>query len=215
MSVIRSPNSSWKETVKKRNNENTERIDKGINSRNSSWKEKMNKNEMDEVFTVYKLIILYMLDRAEGDVTQAMLSTFLLESGYANFVSLAESYAQLEKRDLVRIRMEGDKKFLQLTDAGKEALGFFCAQLNPLIRKQVDEWLVEHGRQIREDREVTAVYERMVSGVYEVRMSVKERGVTQLEVKLSVPDAASAEAIAGKWKEKNTGIYQYLIENLF
>lgn len=46
-------------------------------------------------------------------------------------------------------------------------------------------------------------------------MSVKERGVTQLEVKLSVPDAASAEAIAGKWKEKNTGIYQYLIENLF
>ena len=50
----------------------------------------MNKNEMDEVFTVYKLIILYMLDRAEGDVTQAMLSTFLLESGYANFVSLAE-----------------------------------------------------------------------------------------------------------------------------
>ncbi|HAL60179.1 MAG TPA: hypothetical protein DCP64_12620 [Sarcina sp.] len=186
-----------------------------IRSLNSFWKEKMNKNEMDEVFTVYKLIILYMLDRAEGDVTQAMLSTFLLESGYANFVSLAESYAQLEKRDLVRIRLEGDKKFLQLTDAGKEALGFFCAQLNPLIRKQVDEWLVEHGRQIREDREVTAVYERMVSGVYEVRMSVKERGVTQLEVKLSVPDAASAEAIAGKWKEKNTGIYQYLIENLF
>ena len=32
----------------------------------------------DEVFTVYKLIILYMLDRAEGDVTQAMLSSFLL-----------------------------------------------------------------------------------------------------------------------------------------
>ena len=30
---------------------------------------------MDEVFTVYKLIILYMLDRAEGDVTQAVLSS--------------------------------------------------------------------------------------------------------------------------------------------
>ena len=170
---------------------------------------------MDEVFTVYKLIILYMLDRAEGDVTQAMLSTFLLESGYANFVSLAESYAQLEKRDLIRIYMEGEKKFLSLTDAGREALTFFCTRLNPQIRKQVDEWLVEHGRQIREDREVTAVYERMVSGVYEVRMSVKERGVTLLEVKLSVPDAASAEAIAGRWNEKNAGIYQYLIENLF
>ena len=58
---------------------------------------------MDNVFTVYKLIILYMLDRAEGEVTQGMLSSFLLESGYANFVSLAESYDQLEKQGLVNI----------------------------------------------------------------------------------------------------------------
>ena len=41
---------------------------------------------MDNVFTVYKLIILYMLDRAEGEVTQGMLSSFLLESGAADYV---------------------------------------------------------------------------------------------------------------------------------
>lgn len=170
---------------------------------------------IDTVFTVYKLIILYMLDRAEGDVTQGMLSTFLLESGYANFVSLAESYDQLEKQGLVRIVMCGDKKFLRLTEAGQQALGFFGSQLSPEIRSQADAWLVENGRQIREDREVTAVYERMTSGVYEVRMSVKEKDVTLLEVKIAVPDAASAEAIAARWEKKNTGIYQYLIENLF
>ncbi len=170
---------------------------------------------MDNVFTVYKLIILYMLDRAEGEVTQGMLSSFLLESGYANFVSLAESYAQLEKQGLVRIILSGDKKFLKLTDAGIQALGFFGGQLSPQIRSQVDEWLVENGRRIREDREVTAVYERMTSGVYEVRMSVREKDVTLLEVKIAVPDAASAEAVAGKWAEKNADIYQYLIENLF
>ncbi len=170
---------------------------------------------MDTVFTVYKLIILYMLDRAEGEVTQGMLSSFLLEGGYANFVSLAESYDQLEKQGLVRIVLRGDKKFLKLTDAGSQALGFFGAQLSPQIRSQADTWLVENGRQIREDREVTAVYERMTSGVYEVRMSVKEKDVTLLEVKIAVPDAVSAEAIAGKWNEKNADIYQYLIENLF
>lgn len=169
----------------------------------------------DEVFTVYKLIILYMLDRAEGDVTQAMLSSFLLESGYANFVSLAESYDQLEKRGLVSIVMVGEKKFLRLTEAGRQAYGFFGRQLSPQIRLQADEWLRENGQKIREDRDVTAVYEKMTSGVYEVRMSVRERGVTLLEVRLSVPDAPSAAGIAGKWDEKNTDIYQYLIENLF
>ena len=74
---------------------------------------------------------------------------------------------------------------------------------------------MENGRRIREDREVNAVYERMTSGVYEVRMSVREKDVTILEVKIAVPDADSAEAVAGRWQEKNTDIYQYLIENLF
>ena len=170
---------------------------------------------MDDVFTVYKLIILYILDRSEGDVTQPMMSTFLLESGYAHFISLAESYDQLEKQGLVRIILRGDKKFLKLTDAGIQALGFFGGRLSPQIRSQVDEWLVENGRRIREDREVNAVYERMTSGVYEVRMSVREKDVTILEVKIAVPDADSAEAVAGRWQEKNTDIYQYLIENLF
>ncbi|MBQ6590590.1 MAG: DUF4364 family protein [Lachnospiraceae bacterium] len=170
---------------------------------------------MYEAFTVYKLIILYALDRAEGDVTQPMLSTFLLESGYANFVSLAESFDQLEKQGLVRVYMEGDKRFMHLTDAGRETLGFFGMQLSSGIRDQVDRWLAENGRRIREDRDVRAVYERMTSGVYEVRMSVREKDRTLLEVKIAVPDAASAAAIADKWKEKNSDIYQYLIENLF
>ena len=156
-----------------------------------------------------------MLDRAEGDVTQAMLSSFLLEGGYANFVSLAESYDQLEKQGLVRIVMQGDKKFLRLTNPGRQALSFFGAQLSPRIRSQADTWLVENGQKIREERDVNAVYEKMTSGVYEVRMSVKEKDVTLLEIKLSVPDAASAASIAEQWEKKNEGIYQYLIENLF
>lgn len=170
---------------------------------------------MDEVFTVYKLIILYMLDRAGGDVTTAMLSTFLLEGGYANFISLAESYSQLEKQGLVRTVKEGDREFLHLTQEGRQALGFFGTRLNAAIRQQADDFLVENGQQIRQEREVRAVYERMTSGVYEVRMSVRERGVTLLEVKLAVPDAASAASIAGRWEEKSPELYQYLIENLF
>lgn len=170
---------------------------------------------MNEVFTVYKLIILYMLNRVDGELSQPMVSSFLLESGYANFVSLSESYNQLEKRGLVRTYMSGNKRFMQITEAGRKTLGFFGMRLSREIRAQADSWLLENGRQIREEHDVRAVYERMTSGVYEVRMTVREKDVTLLEVKISVPDAASASAVAEKWEEKNTDIYQYLIENLF
>ena len=170
---------------------------------------------MNEVFTVYKLIILYMLDRVEGELSQPMISSFLLESGYANFVSLSESYNQLEKRGLVKTYMSGNRRYMQITDAGRETLGYFGMRLSKGIRAQADRWLLDNGRQIRQELDVRAVYEKMTSGVYEVRMSVREKDVTLLEVKISVPDAASASAVAEKWEEKNTDIYQYLVENLF
>ena len=97
--------------------------------------------------------------------------------------------------------------------------GYGCRIPDSLIIRfsvfKFDQWLRENGQLIREERDVRAVYEAMTSGVYEVRMSVRERDVTILEVKLSVPDAATASAVADKWKEKNTDIYQYLIEKLF
>lgn len=170
---------------------------------------------MDEVFTVYKLIIMYILDRADGDVTQGMVSSFLLEGGFANFISLAESYDQLEKRGLVRFVSEGEKRFVRLTEAGRQALGFFGTRLSADIRSQADAWILENGHRIREEREIRAVYEKMTSGVYEVRMSVRERDVTLMEIRLSVPDAASASEVASRWNGQNGDIYKYLVEKLF
>lgn len=170
---------------------------------------------MNDVFTVYKLIILYMLDRSEDDLTQAALSGFLLENGYANFVSLAQSYSQLEKQGLVRPVIEGDRRFLRLTEEGRQALGFFGRQLSAGIRRQADEWLLQNGARIREERQVGAVYERMTSGVYEARMYVRERGAALIELKLSLPDEPSAAAVAKKWNEKNAEIYQFIVEKLF
>lgn len=170
---------------------------------------------MDDVLTVYKLIVLYMLDRSEEDLTQAALSAFLLENGYANFVSLAKSYSQLEKQGLVLPVNEGGKRFLRLTEEGRQALGFFGRQLSEDIRVQADEWILQNGSRLREERQVGAVFQRMTTGAYEVQMYVRERDTTLVDIRLSLPDQSSASAVAAKWSEKNTEIYQYLISKLF
>ena len=40
---------------------------------------------MAEPFTLYKLIILYMLDRVDFPLTNSQISSFLLDRGYTNF----------------------------------------------------------------------------------------------------------------------------------
>ena len=46
---------------------------------------------MSSPLAIYKLIVLYLLDRVGGEIAMDRLSSFLLERGYVNFVSLLQT----------------------------------------------------------------------------------------------------------------------------
>ena len=43
----------------------------------------------------------------------------------------------------------------------------------------------------------------------------KDRGITLVDITLSVPVREVAEAVCDNWQKKNEAVYQYLIEQLF
>ena len=47
---------------------------------------------MAEPFTLYKLIILYMLDRVDFPLTNSQISSFLLDRGYTNYFTLQQAF---------------------------------------------------------------------------------------------------------------------------
>ena len=94
-----------------------------------------------EAVAIYKLIILYMLDRAGGELTMPRTSSFLIENGYANFETLLQTYDEIEQNGFVTERSMGGKTFLQITEEGEETLGFFADQLPDGIKQQVRTYL--------------------------------------------------------------------------
>ena len=58
-------------------------------------------------------------------------------------------------------------------------------------------------------------YYKSTSGEYEAHLVAKDRGISLVDITLSVPDEATAAAICDNWQKKNQGIYQYLIQELF
>ena len=62
---------------------------------------------------------------------------------------------------------------------------------------------------------ILADYYKSTSGEYEAHLQAKEKGVTVIELTLSVPDEDTASAICANWQKKNQDIYQYLIRQLF
>ena len=163
---------------------------------------------MSSPLAVYKLIILYLLDRMGGEIAMDRLSSFLLEKGYVNFVSLLQTYAQIEESGLVRSRVSGDRCFYCITSEGRQTLEMFRTDLSAEIRKQADAAL-------RGDQSVRADIIPAEGGMYNTVLKVLEKGSPVMEIRFQVPDKSLAEEICRNWQAKNEKIYNSLIENLF
>ena len=170
---------------------------------------------MSSPLAIYKLIILYLLDKTGGEIAMDRLSSFLLEKGYVNFLSLTQTYAQIEESGLVSSRVSGDRCFYGITAEGRQTLRMFSSDLSREIRRQADDFLAAEGSVIRNEQAVRADCVPAEGGMYNVILKVTEGDASVMEIRLQVPDRSLAEEICRKWPEKNEKIYNYLIENLF
>lgn len=177
-----------------------------------------------EPVAIYKLIILYMLDRAGGELAMPRTSSFLIENGYAtNFESLVQTYEEIERNGFVEERQAGGRTFLQITASGEETLGFFSDQLSDSIKKQIRSYLTGIGREVANEELVYGEYYRSTYGDYTVHLVVKERiqtapgqNLTQpvLSADVSVPDEVTAKRAVANWKDRSSKIYRTLLETL-
>lgn len=170
---------------------------------------------MASPLAIYKLIILYLLSRAEGEIAMDRISSFLLEKGYVNFLSLVNTYAQIEESGLVRSRIAQDRCFYSITEEGRQTLRMFRPELSEEIIAQADSFLLREGTTLRNEQSIRADCVPLESGMYHVILKVLERDESVMEIRLQVPDKSVAEEICRKWPEKNEQIYHSLIENLF
>lgn len=165
--------------------------------------------------TLYKLIVLYMLDRVNFPLTKAQVGDFILEREYTNFLTLQQAIAELIDAGMVSARSSRNRTYLVLTDEGRTTLSYFTNRINDSIKEEIDSYFSDHEMEMRNEVSIISDYFKSVSGEYEVRLTAKEKDVTVVEITLSVPDEDTASAICANWQTKNQEIYQYLTSQLF
>ena len=169
---------------------------------------------MAEPFTLYKLIILYMLDRVDFPLTNSQISSFLLDRGYTNYFTLQQAFSELEEANLVKPQTIRNTTQFQLTKSGREALGYFCDRIPNAIQEEADQYLQEHKIELRNEVSVTADYYRTTAKEYAVHCVIKEKESDLIDLTLTVPDKKQAEAMCKSWKNKCEMVYQFLMTQL-
>ncbi|GFI03975.1 MAG: DUF4364 family protein [Lachnospiraceae bacterium] len=170
---------------------------------------------MHDPLTLYKLIVLYMLERVDFPITKAQISDFILGKEYTNFLTLGQVIGELTDAGLITAQSIRNRTHLAITNEGKETLQFFENQINNSIKADIDAFFRENEIHLRNEVSILSDYYKSTSGEFEAHLVAKEKGVNLIDITISVPSEETASSICDNWQKKNQEIYQYLIGQLF
>ena len=169
---------------------------------------------MAEPFTIYKLTILYMLDKAGFPLTNTQISNFFLEQEYTDYFRVQEVIGDLVNADLINFESTHSNTQYTLTAAGRETLGFFKDKITDGIENDVKRFFEKNKLEFRQENFILADYYKTTNPNYDVRCQVRSDSTTVLDLTLAVTTKEQAEAICNNWKNSNEDVYAYLMDIL-
>ena len=170
---------------------------------------------LQDPLTLYKLIVLYMLNRVTFPMTTAQVSDFVLEREYTNFLTLQQVINELTDAELISSETIRNRTHLSITDEGRNTLNFFQNRINEAIKQEINTYFRENEFSLRNEVSVLGDYYKSTSGEFEAHLVAKDSGISLVDITLSVPAEEMAAAICDNWQKKNQEIYKYLVEQLF
>lgn len=169
---------------------------------------------MAEPFTIYKLTILYMLDKAGFPLSNTQLSNFFLEHDYTDYFRVQEVIGNLVDADLILAESTHSNTQYTLTAAGKETLEFFSDKITEGIAQDVIKFFEINKMELRQETSVVADYYKTTNQNYAVRCQVRSDNNNVIDLTVSVKTKEQAEAICANWRKQHEDVYMYLMDTL-
>ena len=88
----------------------------------------------EESLTLYKLMMLYMLDNLDFPLTTSQLSEFFVTHGYTSYFHMQQAVNELAESAFIRGEMIRNTTHYYLTENGREALQMFESKYRTLSK---------------------------------------------------------------------------------
>lgn len=167
-----------------------------------------------EALTLYKLIILSILDKVNFPLTNAQVSDFILDKEYTDYFTIQQVISELYDSDLIHISSIRNSTYYRISSSGKETLSFFENKIPEAIQSDIEYFLQTNGYELREEVSTIADYFENKKDEYIVRCQVKEGGSPIIDLSLSLPSEEDASIMCNNWKSKSQEIYAHIMKTL-
>ncbi|MBS6194701.1 MAG: DUF4364 family protein [Clostridiales bacterium] len=164
--------------------------------------------------TLYKMIILYMLEKVNFPLSNSQITNFFLDKEYTTYFHVQQTIHDLLESRLLEEQKSGNSIFYQTTEEGRKTLSYFEKNMSDEILREVNSFLKENDYEMRNKNSIKAEYYRTPEQEYVVQLQVREKQLPLINLELTLPSKEIAEAFCSHWPEKSQEIYAYLMKTL-
>ena len=167
-----------------------------------------------DTFMLYKLIILFMLEKVDFPLTNSQISDFILEKDYTNYFTVQQVLSELIDAEFVTTEIIRNSSRYHITDSGRETLSFFENKISTEIQTDIIDYLKKNNYAFRDENSTTSDYFEIKKGEFMARLKVMEKDSSIIELNLTVPTKEDAAKLCSNWRSKSQEIYAYVLSNL-
>ena len=157
--------------------------------------------------TVNKLIILYLLAKVKMPLSFSQITQTILERAYTDYFSLQQYLSEMVSAKFIVQNKENHTSWFSITDKGLQTLGFFESRIPLSTRNELESFIENNWRTLRNELEVTAEYIPVKTNEYIVHCKVNENDSTLLELKVNVSSKKQANALCKNWRNNASNLY--------
>ncbi|HIV25067.1 MAG TPA: DUF4364 family protein [Candidatus Scatomonas pullistercoris] len=169
---------------------------------------------IESTYSLYKLIILYMLKKVSFPLTNAQISDFILGQEYTSYFHLQEVLSEMHESGLIQTESIHNATYYRMTDSGRQTLEFFEKEISSEIRQDIQRYLTDHSYEMRNESSILADYYRTAGQDYAVHCRVKEGNTVLIDLTITVPTEGAAQTLCDNWKKKSQETYAAIMKLL-
>lgn len=158
-----------------------------------------------------KILILYIIKKLNMPVGNLHIVKFIMKKGLMNYFMLQQFLDELIEDKMLAWTESIGKELYEITLKGSETLSLFINLIPAGLKHEIDTYIKEIKRHIRQEISIKADYTPENEYEYTVACSIKEGDFTLLDLKLTVGDKKEARNICRNWEKHTQQIYLNII----
>jgi len=168
----------------------------------------------DNILAENKVLILYILDKIQKEVTNDGLFQLVLSVEDMNYFYFQQFLLDLEENKYIINHKENQEPTYEITKEGKEALNL-TEDLLPGIKKlRIDTTIDGTLENIEEEESIITEFVSTAEQGFLVKCKIIENSQPIFEMHLQAPSSEEAKRISDLWKDKAGDIYPQIMKLL-